>query len=110
MSAKPLNSENWKVEANAVINDIKNYVTEIALSEKIQSTNQRIVLNLTTLEKECYCIELSGSGFRIIGEGYDSSTVNDEVYYETPYSLLNKISPLFIESFGAALLNKLDDI
>lgn len=109
MSEEVLDEENWKIEAQAVINDIKSHVKQIIISDKIKSTNQKIVLNLTTLEDELFCIELSGFGFRVLGKGYDSSNNNGE-YFETPYSLLNSLSPLFQQSFGNELLKKLNDL
>lgn len=108
MTENVLDSENWKLEANAVINDIKDHVKDANISEKFVSTNQCIYMNIETLEGEKFCIELSGNGFRICGKAYDVHNLEEEQYFETPYSLLNKVSPLFCSSFGNTLLDKLN--
>lgn len=103
--------DNWKSEAEAVINDIKEHVTEVNISKTLESNNIFIFLNITTIESARFCVELSKSGFCIVGHSYDE--VNDEkerIYYETPYSLLNVISPQFCNSFGSALLSKLNTL
>ncbi|KAJ8968441.1 hypothetical protein NQ314_002300 [Rhamnusium bicolor] len=102
--------ENWKFEAEAVINDIKYHVTDLKISEKINSNNQFICLNITTLENKNFCIQLSAQGFRIVGHNFDKNDIDIEEYFETPYSLLNSISPKFKESFANALLRKLNDL
>lgn len=110
MSEKILDAENWRLEANAVINDVKDHVSKIMLSEILLSTDKHIYLNLTTKENTSYCIELSGFGFRIVGDKYDMKNINCEEWFETPYSLLNKISPLFCDSFGNLLSTKLRNL
>lgn len=110
MNERVLNSENWKLEAAAVINDIKDHVKEATLSESLRNNNQYIYINIETLESEKYCIELSANGFRICGKGYDEHNLEGDQYFETPYSLLNKVSPLFSSSFGNALLSKLNTL
>lgn len=111
MSEKVLDEENWKLEAQAVINDIKLHVKQVNLSEILPSTNQLIYFNVTTLENKNYCIELSSVGFRIVGSDYDLvDCKSNSKYYETPYSLLNEISEMYQTSFGNALLEKLKNI
>lgn len=102
-----LNENNWKLEAQSVINDIKNHVKIVTISETLQSTNKCVFFNLKTLENESLCIELSANGFRIVGNLFDHNDINKSDYYETPYSLLNKISPMFTASFRDELLEKL---
>lgn len=110
MSETLLDAENWKLEAEGVINDVKDHVQEIKVSEKIKSTHQHIHLNLRTIENKDFCIELSAVGFRIIGYNFDENNIDSAEYFETPYSLLNAVSPKFNESFGNALLEKLNDL
>lgn len=102
--------ENWKVEGEAVINDIKNHVKEVCISKTLECNNRRIYLNLTTLEDKQYCVELSVNGFRIVGSNYDTKNNAEDTYFETPYSLLNTISPEFSSSFGNALFSKLSSL
>lgn len=100
--------ENWMEEAKSVIKDIEEHVSNIQISEDLESTDQKIYLNLTTLENNKYCIELSSSGFRVVGKNFNDKHLEDENYYETPYSLLSSISPQFHHSFGNLLSEKLN--
>lgn len=101
-----LDEENWREEAKSVINDVKNHVQSIEISQ-LASNDRFIYVNLTTLENETYCIELSSSGFRIVGISHDLNNIDSDEYYETPYSLLSKISASFYQSFADELINKL---
>ncbi|KAK7084996.1 hypothetical protein SK128_004633 [Halocaridina rubra] len=98
--------EEWHVEAAAVIQDVKDCVTQMVISS-LPSSNTTIFFNLTTRENNTYCIELTASGFRIVGFKYDDSSQPSEDYYETPYALLDTISPMYRESFSSALAAKL---
>ncbi|XP_049828939.1 GSK3-beta interaction protein-like [Schistocerca gregaria] len=106
-SEEPLSEEHWKEEASSVINDIKDHVKDVHVSQKLKSNNKFIYLNLTTEEEENFCIELSGAGFRIVGNTFDDDSQPRTKIYETPYSLLDEISPKYRESFGTSLVNKL---
>lgn len=99
--------EQWKVEAEAVINDIKPHVKEIKLSTKLPTTSQRVYLNLTTLEELKFCVELSALGFSVVDNLHDSASKIEGKYFETPYSLLEHLSPRYSQSFGAMLFDKL---
>ncbi|XP_032674312.1 GSK3-beta interaction protein-like [Odontomachus brunneus] len=105
-----LDEEHWRVEAQAVINDVKMHVQNIKVSERLTSTNKVIYLNLTTLEGLRLCVELSASGFTIVGNRYDDVSNTNNEHFETPYSLLEYVSPRYRESFGLSLLNKLKDL
>ncbi|XP_024938472.1 GSK3-beta interaction protein [Cephus cinctus] len=105
-----LDENQWKNEAQAVINDVKRHVRDIGLSEKLRSTNSFIYLNLTTLEGFKYCVELSGAGFTIVGNQHDDTSNRGNERFETPYSLLNYVSPLYENSFGNLLFDKLKEL
>lgn len=105
-----LDAEQWKLEAESVINDVKNHVQNFVLSEKLLSTNSAIFLNLTTLENLKFCIKLTAAGFTIIGNQHDDTSNNENMYFETPYSLLDFVSPQYRNSFGNSLLNKLNQL
>ncbi|KAF7418746.1 hypothetical protein HZH68_001399 [Vespula germanica] len=107
---KILDEEQWKLEAQSVINDIKNHVNDVKLSDRLCSTNQVIYFNLTTLENLKYCIELSSAGFTIVGNKHDDASNKGNQYFETPYSLLNSTSPQYRDSFGNLLLEKLKEL
>lgn len=99
--------ENWEEEAKSVISDIKDHVTDVHVSEALRNNEQKIYLNLKTLENNKYCIELSACGFRIVGKDFNTKNLDEDTYFETPYSLLSSISPGFHNSFGNALSFKL---
>ncbi|EFN83206.1 GSK3-beta interaction protein [Harpegnathos saltator] len=104
-----LDEEQWQLEAQAVINDVKTHVRNIKVSERLINTNKVIYLNLTTLEGLRLCIELSASGFTIVGNRHDDTSNMGNEHFETPYSLLEYVSPRYRESFGLSLLNKLKE-
>ena len=59
-------------------------------------------------------MELSSSGFAIVSsEFHDLIEITEEEelnYFETPYSLLDSLSPAYRQSFGDNLLEKLNQI
>lgn len=107
---KILDKEQWKVEAQAIINDVRKHVNTIYVSEKLNSTNNGIFLNLTTLEGLKFCIEVSVVGFTIRGNEHDIVTNMEGEIFETPYSLLDFISPMYRQSFSDDLISKLNKL
>ncbi|EGI67204.1 PREDICTED: GSK3-beta interaction protein [Acromyrmex echinatior] len=105
-----LDAEQWRLEAQAVINDVKKHVQDLRVSERLTSTNQMIYLNLITLEGLRFCVELSAAGFAIIGNRHDDTSNARNERFETPYGLLNFVSPQYRNSFGNALLDKLKEL
>lgn len=105
-----LSEDSWKEEASAVIKDIQNHVKMIDVSKTLANCNNAIYLNLLTFEDKEYCIELTGAGFTIVGEKFDSNNISTEIYYETPYSLLNNLSTGYQQSFGNELALKLNNL
>ncbi|KAL0122308.1 hypothetical protein PUN28_007207 [Cardiocondyla obscurior] len=105
-----LDAEQWRVEAQAVIDDVKEHVQDLRVSEKLTSTNQLIYLNLTTLEGLRFCVELSAAGFAVVGNRHDDTSNVGNERFETPYSLLDFVSPQYKNSFGNALLDKLKEL
>lgn len=119
----------WHTEATAVIKDVKEHVKHIAISENLitgsssfivwnfiiydfVSQDVGIYINLQTLEgKELTCF-LDGSGFKIVGVGLDScdNEDNSEETFETIYALIQSHSPAYTESFGNALVDKLNKL
>jgi hypothetical protein len=102
-----LNGEEWTVEALAVIHDVKDHVLEIVIADRSVNNDQLIHMNLTTKEKQRYCIELTAQGFRVVGYDYNQIDVSSDDYFETPYALLDKLSPLYRQAFGDSLVSKL---
>lgn len=104
------NLENWKQEAEAIINDVKSHLKVIEISEKLECTDTNIYLNLTTIEEDHFCIQVSSQGFRVVGNDFDENNIDSTEFYETPYSLLNQISEKFRESFANSLQNQLNKL
>ncbi|XP_017877965.1 GSK3-beta interaction protein [Ceratina calcarata] len=109
-SNEVLNEEQWKLEAQAVIGDVKNHVKEIKVAENLRNNNQFVYLNLTTLEGSKFCIELSAAGFAIVGNEHDDTSHRRTEHFETPYSLLDLVSPRYRDSFGSSLQRKLEQL
>ncbi|XP_011305867.1 GSK3-beta interaction protein isoform X2 [Fopius arisanus] len=105
-----LDADQWRIEAQAIIDDVKAHVKDIRISEELQSTNSSIHLNLTTLENLKFCVHVSSEGFKITGNQHDTFTNTENEIYETPYGLLNSISPMYRESFGNSLMSKLNKL
>ena len=89
-----------------------------------QSDAKAIYLNITTYEDKKLTVELSSCGFCILSrEKHDSmdevsNKLNEkkdlceqnQVYFETPYSLLSSVSEKYNNSFSEALSSKLKDL
>ncbi|CAH8530919.1 unnamed protein product [Schistosoma turkestanicum] len=112
------------VEAKAAIAEVGFGVKEICLaSDSLPFCDTLAYLNLTTLEGEKMCIEISVKGFCPVGSSYDevrkqpvdnsnsdAQPADCEDYYETIYSLLSVRSPLFRHSFSQNLSNRLEEL
>ena len=104
-----LHGDEWQVEALAVIHDVKDHVFEIEIADGSVNNDQLLIhLNVTTKEMRRYCIELTAQGFRVVGHDYNLTDISSEDYYETPYSLLDKLSPMYRQAFGDSLISKLE--
>lgn len=102
--------ERWVREAEAVIEDIIHHVHSVEISTELPNTNRTIYLNLKTLEKKEYCIEMSYSGFQVVGEKFDDRSLSPDEYCETPYSLLSSLSVNYDKSFAGELMEKLNKL
>lgn len=56
----------FKVEAEAVIEDIGFTVKSISISSKLPASRNCAYLNVLTKENKCLCIELSEQGFQVM--------------------------------------------
>lgn len=100
----------WPEEAAAVINDIKYHVRNIRISTILPATDLEIYLNCETLEAKKCTIRMSGDGFQIVSHSFDTIDDLNGFPYETPYALLNEISPGYTTSFGYQLTKALQKI
>lgn len=77
----------WEEEAQAIINDVKNHVRAISISETLPSNSREIFLNCETLEEDKYTIRISSNGFQAVGKDFDCvDELTQAVAYETPYA------------------------
>lgn len=101
----------WDEEARAIIDDVKNHVSHICISEALPSNSREIFLNCQTLEENKYTIRISSNGFQVVGRNYDCFDESSEaVAYETPYALLDAISPEYTKSFAENLTRALEKL
>lgn len=107
---KVLDSEQWKKEATAIINDVKCHVQEMFISSKLESDSSCIYLNLKTLEGSTFCIQVSPSGFSVVSNNYDRVDTQENEKFETPYSLLDSLSLSYRNSFGNKLSKALNEL
>ncbi|THD18738.1 GSK3-beta interaction protein [Fasciola hepatica] len=107
------------VEAKAAISEVAFGVKEIQMaSDTLPCTDSLAYLNLTTLEGESMCVEISVKGFYPIGRQYNQTEPdpegnnNDEApeYYETVYALLSARSRLFRDQFSKRLSDRLREL
>ncbi|XP_055318315.1 GSK3-beta interaction protein [Sitodiplosis mosellana] len=101
---------NWTDEAATVISDVKGHVRQISISTTLPSTELEIYLNCETLEAKKFTIRLSSDGFRIVSNTFDQIDDLNGFPYETPYALLNELSPAYTNSFGNELSRALSNL
>lgn len=103
----------WRLEALAVIHDISAFVKQIAICPSLPCDQNGVYLNLETKEDKTFTVEMSSAGFRVCGldlNSMDLEADEDTVYYETPYALLDSISPIYRQLFGEQLSQKLQQL
>lgn len=98
----------WLNEANAVIKDIKPFVSDIKIAEVPESCNMMIYFNIETLEKRKLLVSMSACGFCIINS--DGIEVISENIYETINSLLDANSCGYRRAFAKSLIEKINTI
>ncbi|XP_064615812.1 GSK3-beta interaction protein-like [Liolophura sinensis] len=102
-----------KLEAEHLAQEVAYAVHDIQLSSVLGAFDDRVYINLTTKEKESFCVQLTAQGFKIVGKEYnkvDEKCCKDNQCYETLYSLLDKVSPQYRVSFGNVLFQKLESL
>lgn len=128
LNGENTDDEGWRSEALAVIADIQKFVNKITISTVLPCDENGVYMNLETQEGTNLTVELSAAGFRVCGHQFDtleiasgedkvdqpSSTCSEQislaVYYETPYSLLDSISPSYRDSFSNELAQRLKEL
>lgn len=105
----------WRKEATGVINDVNPFVNEIVISNqlKVQNGEIGVYMNVETKEGKKHTVLLCNSGFKVVANDYDQLDQNlEEInqFYETPYSLLQSISPSYNQEFSKLLIEKLEKL
>jgi hypothetical protein len=104
------------LEAIAAVHELQFAVKDIYVSEMLPRTSELIFLNVTTLEGQAYCVELTMKGWRVTSLRHDC--MNGDIhhldlhvqYFETIYALMDRISPDYRRRFTDALTSKLNAI
>ena len=102
--------QGWREEAAAVIQDIRDCVNDVTVSQHLPCNESGAYLNMETKECNKVTVEMSTAGFRICGRSYDSLSCRDGKNYETIYALLDDTSPGYRSSFASALAQKLSHL
>lgn len=101
--------KDMRLEAEAVVNDVLFAVSQMHVSQSLNSASDVAYINVETREGNRYCLELTEAGLRVVGYAFDQ--VDEDLstqYHETVYSLLDTLSPGYREAFGNALLQRLE--
>lgn len=102
-----------ELEAIAAVHELQFAVKDIFVSELLPRTSELIFLNITTLEGQAYCIELTMKGWRVTSLRHDCMNgdfahINLHTrYFETIYALMDNISDNYRRKFSEALSAKL---
>lgn len=106
-------------EAQRVVNEIGFGVDTANVSEVLESSESLAYVNIRTLEKEDFCVELSASGYMIVSRGSfdrvdeklrDENLKSDNGRYETCEALMHQISPAFVKKFNMSVAERLNHI
>ncbi|CAI5452071.1 unnamed protein product [Caenorhabditis angaria] len=102
-----------ELEAIAAVHELSFAVQSISVSEMLPRTPDLIFVNVTTIETQPYCLELTLKGWRITSLRSDCM-VGDFTrfelftkYYDSLYALMDDISPGYRERFGEKLTQRL---
>ena len=63
-------------EGERVVAEITFGVEYVSLSKELENSDSISHINIRTLEKEDYCVELSSSGYVIVGKQFDTIDAN----------------------------------
>uniref|UniRef100_A0A1I7W4K0 DUF727 domain-containing protein n=1 Tax=Loa loa TaxID=7209 RepID=A0A1I7W4K0_LOALO len=102
-----------ELEAVAAVHELSFAVQTISVSEILPRTPDLIFVNVTTVEGQPYCLELTLKGWRVTSLRHDCMhgdyTRLDlfTVYYDTLYDLMDKLSPNYRNLFSEKLAQKL---
>jgi len=97
-------------EAQLAIDDVGDgIVAEKQLSKHLNNPNNISIayINIKSNSNKEFCIELSGKGYRIVGNHFDDNSQPSIIYYESLQALLTNESKSYVKSFAESLQQKL---
>ncbi|GMT07776.1 hypothetical protein PENTCL1PPCAC_29950, partial [Pristionchus entomophagus] len=101
-TASPVDSaESIEAKILTVIRNFSTVTSSLCISERLPRFDNMIFLNLTTLEGDCYCVELTKKGWRIASLVHDSMNGDFRrmdlfiVYHNSLTELLRGVSAQF---------------
>lgn len=103
----------WKSEANAVIEDVKQFVSSISIAKEPESNDMSIYFDIETFEREKFIVSMRSYGFTILNpndKNNQDSDDNQPIVYETINALLDSKSVEYRKAFANSLLTKLTSI
>lgn len=104
-------------EAERAIEQIKFGVDTAYVSQELERSDSVAYLNIRTLEKAEWCIELTVTGYLIVAVKFDSidselKNKNIESFNKTESidALMLQISPMYIKKFNTSVSEKLNGL
>jgi hypothetical protein len=105
-------------EAHRVVVDIAFGVERAEVSTQLPSSITIAYINVRTLEKSDYCVEITSSGYTIVARRFDfideelarEDTQSDVLRFESYEPLMHHISPLFVQKFNDLVAARLSQI
>uniref|UniRef100_A0AC34QS34 GSKIP domain-containing protein n=1 Tax=Panagrolaimus sp. JU765 TaxID=591449 RepID=A0AC34QS34_9BILA len=102
-----------ELEAIAAVHQLSFAVQSISVSEMLPRTPELIFVNVTTLEGQPYCLELTAKGWRVTSlrsdcmQGDFTRMELFTKYYDSLYDLMEVISPNYKQRFSEKLEQRL---
>jgi len=106
-------SSSLEFEALAAVHQLSFAVQSISVSEMLPRTPELIFVNVTTLEGQPYCLELTNKGWRVTSlrsdcmQGDFTRMELFTKYYENIFDLMEVISPGYKQKFNERLTQRL---
>lgn len=103
-------------EAKRVVREIKFGVEEAGVSTTLESSDSIAYINIRTLEKECWCVELTCGGYKIVSDAFDTISEDQKFKndilnrFETYEALMHQISQMFVRKFNDSVAERLKQI
>lgn len=104
-------------EAERVVKELGFGVMRAEVSSVLESTDSIAYMNIRTLEKDDWCVELNANGYLIVAQKFDTidtqikeANLTNKKLYETYEALMHQLSPMFVKKFNTSVAEKLQSI